>query len=237
MPTPRFEVRPLDPARARRRVLLLAAAWFGSLLLVVAATLAIVNRPTMPVDSVPPVAQIEVDALKTRLAVVERSEQVAKEALAQLQATLRESEEEIAGLRADLAFYGRLVGGAKREGIAVHSLRLTPLSDGRAWNFSATLTQNFKRGPETRGRLQLTVSGVINGTLQTLEWSDLGQKQSQGLEYAFKYFQRIEGTIMLPEGFEPNRVRAIAEGEGGRAEQEFTWEEAAKAGEGGDVRQ
>ncbi|MEO8011109.1 MAG: DUF6776 family protein [Dokdonella sp.] len=236
MSTPRFEVRPLDPARARRKVLLLVAAWLGSMLLVSAATLAFVSRHSMRTDSAPPVDSTQLDALKSQLAVVQRSEQVAREALAQLQSTLREREEEIAGVRADLAFYGRLVGGAKREGIAVHSLRLTPVPDSRAWNFSATLTQNFKRGPETRGRLKLLVSGVAEGKLQTLEWSELGQQQSSGMEYAFKYFQQIDGTIMFPEGFEPNRVRAIADGEGGRAEQEFPWKDAANAGEDNDVR-
>lgn len=237
MATPRFEVRPLDPARARRRLVLLVVAWLGSMLVVIAATLAVLARPDARVETVPQGNQAEIDLLKSRLAVVERSDQVSREALAQMQATLRDREEEIAGVRADLAFYGRLVGGAKREGLAVHSLSISPVIDSRAWNFSTTLTQNFKRGPETRGHLTLSVSGVAEGKLQTLDWNELGQQQSSGMPYAFKYFQQINGTIMLPDGFEPNRVRAIADGEGGRAEQEFPWDEAARAGEVNDVRQ
>lgn len=214
-----------------------ALLWLGSLTLVVVATsLLLVSR--QPGAGQGSVDDLDTSALKMRIAVLERSEQVAKAALAELQQTLRDREEEIAGVRADLAFYGRLVGGAKREGLAVHALSLKPVPDSRAWNFSATLTQNFKRGPETRGKLTLAVSGIRNGSLETLEWKDLGQKSDNaGIEYAFRYFQQIEGTIMLPDGFEPNRVRVSADGDGGRSEQEFSWNDAAQAEEKDNVRQ
>lgn len=237
MNPPQFVVRQVDSARARRNRLLLAVAWLGSLAVAVVLTAMIVSRHER-IDAGISTANPEIEASKSRIVVLERSEQVAKAALAELQTTLRDREEEIAGVRADLAFYGRLVGGAKREGIAVHALTLKPVNGSRAWNFDVTLTQNFRRGSETRGRLLLALSGVSDGKLVTLNWADLGQPSgSAGIDYAFKYFQQVSGTIMLPEGFEPNRVRAIAEGEGGRADQEFSWNEAAKAGETEDVRQ
>ncbi len=236
MNPPQFVVRQLDPERARRTRLFLALAWIGSIAIAVVLAALFVSRHERD-PKVDVAANTEVEALKSRIAVLERSEQVAKAALVELQSTLRDREEEIAGVRADLAFYGRLVGGARREGIAVHALTLEPVSGSRAWNFSATLTQNFRRGSETRGRLSLAVSGIRDGRLVTLGWAELVQQpQGSGIEYAFKYFQQINGTIMLPEGFEPNRVRAMAEGDGGRADQEFSWNEAAKAGETDDVR-
>lgn len=238
MSTPRFVVRQLDPARARRVGVLVVLVWLGSLMLATALTVAFIAHQRNSAGAVATAGAADAEALKSRIAVLERSEQVAKAALVELQNTLRDREEEIAGVRADLAFYGRLVGGAKREGLAVHALRIEAVPASRAWNFSATLTQNFKRGPETRGRLTLSVSGIVAGKLETLGWTQLTQQQeSSGIEYAFKYFQQINGTIMLPEGFEPNRVRASADGEGGHAEQEFPWNDAAKAGEGNDVRQ
>jgi len=235
--SPQFVVRPFDPARARRVRLFLVMAWLGSLAITAALAAWLVmrhERAQVRGDQPNP----EVEALKSRIVVLERSEQVAKAALGELQSTLRDREEEIAGVRADLAFYGRLVGGARREGIAVHALSLQPVPGSQAWNFDVTLTQNFRRGSETRGRLTLSVSGIADDKLVTLAWSDLaGAPESSGIGYAFKYFQQVKGTIMLPAGFEPNRVRALAEGEGGRADQEFPWNEAAKAGETNDVRQ
>jgi hypothetical protein len=240
MSPPRFVIRQINPSRSRRVWIFVVLLWLGSLTLAVVATslwLVPQRQQQDPAQSAE-VANMDADALKLRIAVLERSEQVAKAALVDLQGTLRDREEEIAGVRADLAFYGRLVGGAKREGLAVHALSLKPVTGSRAWNFSATLTQNFKRGPETQGKLTLSVSGVVDGKLETLEWKDLTQKSdSAGIDYSFKYFQQINGTIMLPEGFEPNRVRASVDGEGGHSNQEFSWDDAVKAEETDNVRE
>lgn len=238
MAPPNFVIRQINPSRSRRVWLFVALLWLGSLTLAVVATSLWLVPHEQESAQEPAVDGLDTEALKKRIAVLERSEQVAKAALVNLQGTLRDREEEIAGVRADLAFYGRLVGGAKREGLAVHALSLKPVAGSRAWNFSATLTQNFKRGPETRGKLTLSVSGIRDGKLETLPWKDLGQApETSGIEYEFKYFQQVNGTIMLPEGFEPNRVRAIADGDGGHGDQEFSWDDAAKAEETDNVRQ
>ena len=52
--------------------------------------------------------QGENETLKQRVAVLERADQVDRVASSDLQQTLREREEEIAGLRTDLGFYAHL---------------------------------------------------------------------------------------------------------------------------------
>jgi hypothetical protein len=238
-PTPSLVIRTHDPAQQRRTWLVLAALWAGSLLVVAALVATFVARtPQHDARARLAVAQREGEALKARVAVLERSEQVAKLALGDVQQTLRDRDEEVDGLRADLAFYGRLVGGSKREGLAVHTLRVTPLKDSPAWNFTVTLTQNFKRGDEIRGRMTLAVEGVAAGKLETLDWNALAQGQDKsGIEYGFKYFQQVSGTIMLPADFTANRVIVRADGDGAPVEQEFAWKDAVKGEESDDVRQ
>ena len=237
--TPSLVIRQHDPVRKRRERLLLVLVWLGSLLIVAAVVASTVTRAPQHEELTRLNAiAAESDALKTRIAVLERSEQVSKAALADVQQSLRERDEEIDGLRTDLAFYGRLVGGSKREGLAVHSLKVKPVKDSLAWNFVATLTQNFKRGEDIKGHLSLSVEGVAAGKLQTLDWTALSQNQNvSGIEYGFKYFQQVGGTIMLPTGFAANRVVVRADGDGGRVEQEFSWKDALKGEESDDVRQ
>jgi len=238
MSTPHFEIRQINPARSRWVWLFAALIWIGTLTLAVVATSLFLSSSVQQDSTQVNVDKMDVDAMKMRIVVLERSEQVAKAALVELQKTLRDREEEIAGVRADLAFYGRLVGGAKREGLAVHALKLTPVTDSRAWNFSATLTQNFKRGAETSGHLTLSAIGIANGKIETVDWKSLSQQsENAGIGYAFKYFQQVNGIIMLPEGFEPNSVRVSADGAGGRSVQEFSWEDAAKVEESNNVRE
>ena len=235
---PSLVIRAHDPARARRTWLLLALAWLGTALVVAAVASALTARSGGgDVREKLGASERDSDALKARVAVFERSEQVAKAALSDLQQSLRERDEEIDALRADLAFYGRLVGGTQREGLAVHLLSIKPVKDSKAWNFIATLTQNFKRGQEVKGRLTLSVEGVRDGKLTTIDWAALSQGESNaGIEYRFKYFQQVGGTIMLPPGFAPNRVSVRADGESGRVDQEFTWADAVKGEESDDVR-
>jgi hypothetical protein len=233
---PPLVVRPHDPARERRGHLLAAAIWRVSLVVVAAVTTAIISYGFESASrSRSAAADKDTDTLKARIATLERSEQVAKAAVSDLQQTLRDREEEIESLRSDLAFYGRLVGGGKREGLAVHVLKVSRVANSQAWNFVATLTQNFKRGQDTKGKLTLSVEGVEGGKLVTLDWTALTQGQDpSGIAYGFKYFQQVNGTIMLPAGFQANRVRIRVEGDAGRVEQDFAWNDAVKGEEGSD---
>ena len=234
-----FVIHAHNPAQQRRARVVLGVLWLLSLVVVALLAGAYFSRAPSTAPS-PRELSLRADneALKSRVAVLERSEQVARTALSDVQQTLRERDEEVDGLRADLAFYARLVGGGKREGLAVHSFRATPVADSTAWNFTATLTQNFKRNQVVKGRLTLVVEGIVDGKLTTLDWPMLSQEQDKsGIEYGFKYFQQVTGTIMFSEGFSPNRVWVRTEGDGGRVEQEFSWKDATKSEENGDVSQ
>lgn len=181
--------------------------------------------------------QQRIDELEQRNATLARSDQISRDANRDLQATLSERDEEIAGLRADVAFYERFVGAtAQRRGLAVHELTLQP-QDAQAWHFTATLTQNLNRGAVNAGRLLVSVEGTRDGKLQRLGWSDLRQQpNAPGVAYSFKYFQQVEGDLFLPEGFKPVRVIArVVPQNGAAVEQSFPWAEAAGkdgAGEG-----
>lgn len=238
-PVPSLVIRPHDPAQQRRTLLLLGMAWLGSVLIVGAIVAVVVARTSHDGSAAQRASsEKQADALKARIAVLERSEQVARAGIADVQKTLRERDEEVDGLRADLAFYGRLVGGNKREGLAVHALQVAPVKNSQAWNFRVTLTQNFRRGDDVKGRLTINVEGVADGKLTTLDWAALSQgANASGIEYDFKYFQQVSGTIMLPAGFAANRAIVRADSDNGRVDQEFAWKDAIKGEGSDDVRQ
>ncbi len=173
-----------------------------------------------------------IDTLEQEVVTLSRSDQISRQANTDLQGTLAERDEEIASLRADIAFYERFVGAtAQRHGLSVHELRLEPQRDPQLWHFVATLTQNLNRGAVNRGRLTLIVEASEGGRMQKLPWSELRQQQgAPGLEYSFKYFQEVEGDIVLPAGVKPVRVIArLVPASGAALEQSFTWSEAAVA--------
>ncbi|MFT4257141.1 MAG: hypothetical protein QM599_09335 [Pseudoxanthomonas sp.] len=174
--------------------------------------------------------QEKLATLEQKIATLTRSDQISRQANTDLQNALAERDEEIAGLRADVAFYERFVGAtAQRRGLTVHKLQLQPQS-GQAWHFTATLTQNLNRGAVNAGQLSLTVEGSLDGKPKKLAWADLRPAGDTGVAYSFKYFQQVEGDLVLPEGFQPLRVGVrLTPRNGGAVEQSFAWAEAVGA--------
>lgn len=176
-----------------------------------------------------------IEQLQQRVSTLTRSDEISRGANRDLQGTLAERDEEIAGLRADVAFYERLVGATgQRRGLSVHALRMEQQQSqpqaGAAWHFATTLTQNLNRGAVSAGRLSLSVEGSRGGKLQKLAWTDLRQQpEAQGVSYSFKYFQQVEGDVFLPAGFTPVRVIVRLTPQSGSAvEQSFTWADATR---------
>ncbi|SEO39950.1 hypothetical protein SAMN02800692_0602 [Luteibacter sp. UNC138MFCol5.1] len=214
---PRFVVRSLDDAaHERRRRLVIAAAWLLSLLLVGAGVWLAASRVPLPGGARVSVRQVQADNedLRQQVANLQRSAQVADVAAKELKRNLAERDEEISGLRTDLAFYSRLVGGgAQRDGLKIQGARTSPVNGAaNAWNVVVTLTQNARRGEVVKGTLRIAVEGIQGNAVTTLEGAALGQgDSSDGLPFSFKYFQQIQGSFTLPAGFRPTRLRLTAD--------------------------
>ena len=55
------------------------------------------------------------------------------------------------------------------------------------------------------------------------------QAETANQKFAFRYFQQLEGAVMLPAGFSPQRVRIALKGPFGGIEKSFSWESPAPA--------
>lgn len=165
--------------------------------------------------------------LQQELAIAKRADFISRSANNLVQESLAEKDEQIAGLKADLDFYEQLVGsGARRQGLNVHKANFEAGTAG-AWQYTVTLTQNINRGGMTSGQMEFAIEGVAGGKLKTLNWDELVQTPgAPGQSFSFRYFQALQGTVMLPPGFSPQRVKVSLKGASGKVEQTFDWSEA-----------
>jgi hypothetical protein len=168
--------------------------------------------------------QNQLDRLAQREATLQRSDQISRAANKQVQGSLAQRDAEISNLRADIAFYERLVGAtAPAKGLNVHSVEFQPETGG-TWRYQIVLTQNLNRGAVSNGGLQFQVEGVRGGKLASVGWDELHQKPKAPIQdYSFRYFQQLGGSVMLPAGFTPQRVRVSLRGENASIEQHFAW--------------
>jgi hypothetical protein len=242
-PPPALVIRPQDELRSRwRDWMTIALFWLASILVAVAITWIV--RENVPTDAAAQLKNaLDRNAdLQQRVAVLDRAQQVANAGNADLQRAIGEKQEEIAGLRADLAFYSSLTrADAKREGLSVQGLSLVVApGNPRLYHFTLTLTQNLKPGQVASGQVKFSVEGVRADKLVTLDGNDLaGVDDAKEMGFSFKYFQQIKGTLLLPEGFTPNSVHVEADAgkDFGKSSRDFTWVEALAAPGGEHVGQ
>ena len=226
------------PHRPDRRPLLWAVLGLGWLLTVAVAWVAAgrVAAPQLPgmtaeLDGARTQlrqARHELAELRQRQATLERSDQISRAANREVQQVLAERDEQIADLRANLAFYERLAGATRQpKGLAVHSAQFAPEAAG-SWQYRIVLTQSLNRGAVTAGKLRFAIEGVRDGRLAVVDWADLHQRDSAPPQpYSFRYFQQLEGSVMLPDGFVPQRVKVSLKGENASLEQAVAWAQPA----------
>jgi len=169
----------------------------------------------------------DVAGLQQALANARKSDEISRAANAELQKTLAQRDEEIASLKADVAFYQKFVGAtADRRPLAVQAVRVHP-QGGAVWRFEAMIAQNVNRDGDNSGRFTLGLEGMQDGKLRRLGWSDLRQEAgSDGVPYDFKLFQRVSGEIALPPGFAPTRVLTRLQPAGAAAvDDSFAWKD------------
>ncbi|WP_368564139.1 DUF6776 family protein [Pseudoxanthomonas sp. UTMC 1351] len=237
-PPSRYRIVPRQPSRRRFALTLVILAWVVSVAAAwIAATYTAAPSLTYTIGRLQQVEKQlgeqkkQLQGLSQREATLAVSDRISRAANAEVQATLAERDEEIAGLRADVAFYERLVGStSQRKGLNVHLAEFA-VEPGGTWQYQIMLTQTLNRGAISQGQMRFLVEGVRDGQLATVEWDELHQKPSAaGQEYSFRYFQQLNGNVMLPRDFTPQRVKVTLRGEDVAVEQAFDWKLATSAG-------
>ncbi len=233
-PTSRFQITPRGGGNPRPGwvpVAVLAGAWLLTLLLVGWLSARYASPDTgglreklRQAEGQVKVQRARIEELQQLQATLQASDKISRAANTEVQASLAERDEEIAGLRADVAFYERLVGStSQRKGLNAHTVEFSPEAAG-SWHYNVVLTQNLNRGAISQGQMRFSVEGVKDGKLTTVSWDDLHQqKGAPGKDYSFRYFQQLDGSVMLPRDFTPQRVRVSLTGPGGSAAQTFDW--------------
>ena len=174
------------------------------------------------------------DRLHARLVELETRLLVDGQTIAELRDELTLSRGGIDELQRELAFYRSVLAPEEQSaGVILRTPVLRPLGVPGLWRYQLVAQQ----GGQTRssgktvykGELQATFVGVERGMPQRYTLSELdSQLAADTLNLSFRYFQRREGELALPPGFEPERVElrlAMAKPTSQLIEASFAWEE------------
>ena len=110
-------------------------------------------------------------------------------------------------LRSEVDFYRGIVSPLERmAGLNIQTFKVDPAGEEALYHFELVVTQVLKNDRFVKGVVNLFVQGVQNGEPVSLNFSSISPNNSVQKSIRFRYFQRIEGDIRLPEGFVPRNA-------------------------------
>ena len=150
----------------------------------------------------------EIVGLKQEIALLETHRQIDREAYEVVEANLADLERKIQEQTDAIAFYRGIVspkdGG---RGLRVQDLKLTRGKDDRHFNLRLVLVQVMQHDRSVKGQVAFSLEGAQNGVATTYKLEQLlPDDQSGGWPFAFRYFQDFDRELVLPEGFEPEKI-------------------------------
>ena len=169
--------------------------------------------------------------LEERIVMLERTAQVEIQTITNLQQGMVKQQDEIYKLRNELDFYqGIMTSAGESKGLNIQGLHIEETSQPRSYYFKLILTHVSKSDKVAAGKLSILLEGVQGGTARTIDIRELTLSESLSLNFKFGSFERIEGSIMLPENFIVHRVIVRARQDGKRKtpeiERVFDWPQA-----------
>lgn len=167
--------------------------------------------------------------LEEHIVMLERTAQVERQTIINLQQDMIKQQDEVYKTRNELDFYqGIMTSAGETKGLNIQGLYIEESPQARSYYFKLLLTHVSKSDKVAEGTLLMLLEGVQDGAAKTIDIRELTLSQSLSLKFKFGSFERIEGSIMLPENFIVHRVIVRARQDGKRKNSEiervFDWQ-------------
>lgn len=160
--------------------------------------------------------RLERDRIQSLLNTSGSAITVERAAQERLVTQVRALEAENRALREDLGFFEKLIPAAGNETIAIRGLQAEVLA-GTQLKWQVLVIQPVKNAPEFKGKLELSLSGTLDGK----PWMMPLPGGPQPLQ--FRQYRRLEGMVDLPPQAVVKNVSArVLEGTAARAVQNVT---------------
>ncbi len=159
-----------------------------------------------------PRLQEELNGLEAELEVQRTQNQMGQQALELVRREIAEQKEQISSLEEGLQFYRSLMApGEIAQGLSVRPLELVATEQAGQFSFRIVAQQEARKHSQLKGELSAEVVGVLGDQQVSYSLAELSDDlDGPAIALRFRYFQSIEGTLVLPQGFEPRSVSLVA---------------------------
>ena len=167
-----------------------------------------------------------IEDLNKKLIIAQQDSKVDKETLNEMINQTETVRRDFAILKKELAFYQGIISPKTTEiGLHIHSLKIFALPEKRTFQYKLMLTQAQKKVKTAIGKVLLSIDGMQGSKPVILKMSTFSKEYAGGHVYKFKYFQKFEGIIKLPENYVSKIVSVTLKPKYGKkvVKKEFDW--------------
>ncbi|BAW79495.1 hypothetical conserved protein [Candidatus Nitrosoglobus terrae] len=162
--------------------------------------------------------------LRKSLAQTQRELKIEQHARMDLSTDLEALQNKIYELNRQLSAYKGLIKSLEDQGFHIQDFSISKTVTARLFHYHLVLTQGRKTAQLTQGQAQLVIYGVLNGRSAQFNLDSLSK--ANAINFKFKYFQILEGELLLPNNFKPTQVKITLypnESSSKLAEKTFNW--------------
>lgn len=148
--------------------------------------------------------------LSRQIAILDRSSVMDQRATEEVQETIRGLRDRVALLEEDIIYYRSVVSEEIEDtGLIISTWDINATQTPELYRYKLVMRQQDADGDTfLTGHVNVNVIGRQNEELTIIPLREISAEQDQlDIRLRFKFFQNIEGELVLPEGFEPERVQ------------------------------
>ena len=158
-------------------------------------------------------AETKNSELRRQIAILDRSSVMDQLATEEVQETIIGLRDRVAQLEQDIVYYRQVVSAETEDtGLIISQLDIDVTRESNRYRYKLVLRQQDADGDTfLTGHVNINLVGSQGEEKQILSLRDLSAEQDQlDIRLRFKYFQNIEGELVLPENFVPDRLQVAA---------------------------
>ena len=158
-------------------------------------------------------AETKNSELRRQVALLDRTSVMDQRASEELQETIFGLRDRIAQLEQEIVYYRKVVSEETEDtGLIISQLDIDATRESGRYRYKLVLRQQDADGDTfLTGHVNVNLVGSQGEEQKIWSLRDLSAEQDQlDIRLRFKYFQNIEGELVLPENFVPERLQVAA---------------------------
>ena len=168
------------------------------------------------------------ETYRQEVAALKLADEIDLQADVGVQQTILDLQTQLARVQEEVQFYkGVMLPKVEDKGLRIERLRVENSGEPNRFKYNLLLTQVVNKYDYVQGDVEINLVGDEDNLGSNLPLGDISTQDQDSIRFRFRYFQNIDGELMLPDGFTPKEVMVVAQSTGRssqRLERRFTWQ-------------